>query len=241
MRLSTSSKIGRKIDVIGFDACLMSMLETAYAFRHLVSFLVSSEELEPGAGWDYVPIIRSLVSQPKMSSAQLAKLIVAAYKDRYGDYHNTTMSITDLNKVDAIADSVSRLGDTLTSLAMHQRPLIENSRSKLASFGADRGVPTSIDLATLTVQLSRDIADPDTAHAARDVQDALKQAILLQYASSVAAQKTGATGMAIYFPSSINDFNKDRYHTGYLKNNADHPLDFVHDTHWPDFLASYLK
>jgi hypothetical protein len=78
------------MDVIGFDACLMSMLETAYAFRRSASLLVSSEELEPGAGWDYVPIIRSLVSQPKISSVELSKLIVAAYKDRYGDFHNTT-------------------------------------------------------------------------------------------------------------------------------------------------------
>jgi hypothetical protein len=236
-----SSKIGRKVDVIGFDACLMSMLETAYAFRRSASLLVSSEELEPPAGWDYVPIIRSLVSQPNMSSLELAKSIVAAYKDRYGDFHNTTTSITDLSKVGAIAASVSHLGDALATLAVHQRPLIENSRSGLASFGANSGITTSIDLATLTIQLSRDVADPDTAHAARDVQNALTQAILLQYASSVAAKKTGATGMAIYFPSSLSDFNKDRYHTGYLKNNTDHPLDFVHDTHWPDFLASYLK
>lgn len=233
-----SSKIGRKMDVIGFDACLMSMLETAYAFRRSASLLVSSEELEPGAGWDYVPIIRSLVSQPEISSVELSKSIVAAYKDRYGDFHNTTMSITDLSKVDAIAVSVSHLGDALATVAVHQHPLIENSRSKLASFGTDG---TSIDLATLTIQLSRDVADPDTAHAARDVQNALKQAILLQYASSAAEKKTGATGIAIYFPSSLSDFNKDRYHTGYLKGNADHPLDFVHDTHWPDFLASYLK
>jgi hypothetical protein len=151
------------------------------------------------------------------------------------------MSITDLGKVDTIAASVSHLGDALAALAVHQRPLIQGARSKLASFGADSGIRTSIDLDTLTSNLSRDVADPETAHAARDVQNAVKQAILLQYASSVAAQKTGATGIAIYFPSTISDFNSDPYHTGYLKNNTDHPLDFVHNTHWPDFLASYLQ
>ena len=43
------------IDVIGFDACLMSMLETAYALRDSGSVMVSSEELEPGDGWKWRP------------------------------------------------------------------------------------------------------------------------------------------------------------------------------------------
>jgi hypothetical protein len=236
-----SSKIGRKLDLIGFDACLMSMIETAYAFRRSALLLVSSEELEPGAGWDYVPIIRSLVSQPKVGGLALAKAVVAAYKGRYGDYHNTTMSITDLGKVDAIAASVSHLGDALAALTVNQRSLIQSVRSKSASFGADGGIRTSIDLPTLTSNLSRNVADLNTAHAARDLQNAVKQAILLQYASSVAAQKTGATGMAIYFPSTMSDFNADPYHMGYLKDNTDHPLDFVRNTHWPDFLTSYLR
>jgi hypothetical protein len=151
------------------------------------------------------------------------------------------MSITDLGKVDAIAASVSHLGDALAALTVNQRSLIQSVRSKSASFGADGGIRTSIDLPTLTSNLSRNVADLNTAHAARDLQNAVKQAILLQYASSVAAQKTGATGMAIYFPSTMSDFNADPYHMGYLKDNTDHPLDFVRNTHWPDFLTSYLR
>lgn len=236
-----SSKIGHKVDLIGFDACLMSMIETAYAFRRSASLLVSSEELEPGAGWDYVPIIRSLMSQPKMSGLELAKAVVAAYKDRYGDFHNTTMSITDVDKVGAVAGSISYLGDALAALAVHQRLLIQGARSKWASFGADDGIRTSIDLVSLAGDLSRKIADPGTAQAARGVQTAVRQAILGHYASSVAVQKTGSTGLAIYFPSTKSDFTGDPYHTGYLKDNTDHPLDFVRDTHWPDFLASYLQ
>ena len=51
-----------KIDVIGFDACLMSMLETAYALRDRGAVMVGSEELEPGDGWSYDNFLENLVA-----------------------------------------------------------------------------------------------------------------------------------------------------------------------------------
>ena len=53
-----------KIDVIGFDACLMAMLETAYALRDSGSVMVASEELEPGDGWSYDNFLRRLSPTP---------------------------------------------------------------------------------------------------------------------------------------------------------------------------------
>ncbi|MBC7237708.1 MAG: peptidase C11, partial [Chloroflexi bacterium] len=40
-----------KLDVIGFDACLMSMIEVAYQLREVTHYMVGSQETEPGAGW----------------------------------------------------------------------------------------------------------------------------------------------------------------------------------------------
>ena len=51
---------GKKLDVIGFDACLMSMLEVGYAMRDVGNTLVGSEELEPGPGWKYDDWLRSI-------------------------------------------------------------------------------------------------------------------------------------------------------------------------------------
>ncbi len=44
---------GRKPDVIGFDECLMASTEVAHALRDSGSYLVASEEVEGGAGWQY--------------------------------------------------------------------------------------------------------------------------------------------------------------------------------------------
>lgn len=42
-----------KIDVLGFDACLMSMYEIGSVLAPYANYLLASELLEPGTGWDY--------------------------------------------------------------------------------------------------------------------------------------------------------------------------------------------
>ena len=44
---------GRKLDLVGFDACLMSNMAVLARYVELARFSLGSEELEPGAGWDY--------------------------------------------------------------------------------------------------------------------------------------------------------------------------------------------
>src|SRR5215213_3005576 len=58
---------GEKLDIIGYDACLMAMLETAYAMKDVGGYMVASEELEPGRGWDYEDWLKSLKSNPGMN------------------------------------------------------------------------------------------------------------------------------------------------------------------------------
>lgn len=42
-----------KLDLLGFDACLMATYETASAMAPLADRMLASQELEPGHGWDY--------------------------------------------------------------------------------------------------------------------------------------------------------------------------------------------
>jgi hypothetical protein len=42
-----------KLDIIGFDACLMAMYEVGSTLAPYGKYLLGSELLEPGHGWDY--------------------------------------------------------------------------------------------------------------------------------------------------------------------------------------------
>ena len=53
---------GHPYDIVGFDACLMGSLETAEALSDYAEWMVASEEIEAGAGWDYGPIVAAMGS-----------------------------------------------------------------------------------------------------------------------------------------------------------------------------------
>jgi hypothetical protein len=45
-----------KLDIIGFDACLMAMYEVGSTLAPYAHYLLASELLEPGHGWDYASL-----------------------------------------------------------------------------------------------------------------------------------------------------------------------------------------
>ncbi len=105
--------IGRKIDLIGMDACLMAMIEVAYQIRHFANIFVASQQTEPGEGWNYRSWLSSLSARPMMNEFDLAESIVRAYKEQYRyhpdaqDYTQSAIDLNNLNELKANIDSVA--------------------------------------------------------------------------------------------------------------------------------------
>ena len=81
---------GRMLELVGFDACLMATVEAAYAVSPYANYLVASQELEPGHGWNYEPIMRYLSENPAASGAELGKVIVDSYREHAIEAKNRT-------------------------------------------------------------------------------------------------------------------------------------------------------
>jgi peptidoglycan hydrolase-like protein with peptidoglycan-binding domain len=82
----------RKIDIIGFDACLMGMMEVAYQLKEHTKIVVGSEELEPGKGWDYAAIVSYLVENPSATNEDISKEIIRSFVASYEN--QTTLKVT---------------------------------------------------------------------------------------------------------------------------------------------------
>ena len=85
--------IGHKVDVIGFDVCLLGQIETAYQFKDLAHYVVASEKTEPGDGWDYAAGFKGLSEDSNTSPVDVAKSICTAYCAAYlpgGSSYQTT-------------------------------------------------------------------------------------------------------------------------------------------------------
>jgi len=109
---------GPRVDLIGFDACLMNVLEIAYQLRGLARVMVGSQENEPGVGWPYDKIVAEM-SKPGITPHGLAETIVSLYtaetnmrKPKESPY---TQSALDLEQVDTTYDLVCALVQKLAA------------------------------------------------------------------------------------------------------------------------------
>lgn len=107
---------GKKFDVLMLDACFMAMVEVASQVKNAASFMVASQEAEPGSGHNYTTITEKLSKTP-MNNREMACHIVSCYADEYsnivGDY---TQSAIDLSCAQEMEAHINKLALDLTAL-----------------------------------------------------------------------------------------------------------------------------
>jgi hypothetical protein len=100
------SVLGQPLDLLGFDACLMQMIEVAHAAAPYAKYQIGSTDLEPERGWPYDLIAAALTKNPAMDGMGLGKTIIKSYCDSYsmGSQGNTavTLSLLDLSRMDQV-------------------------------------------------------------------------------------------------------------------------------------------
>ena len=217
--------IGRKIDILGFDACLMSMLEVSYQVRGAAAYTVGSQEEEPNEGWPYDRVLKSLVANPAMTPAQLSGIIVRHYLASYGPSAGVTFSALDLEQADAVAAAVDRLGAALTAaLAGAQaRSSLFQVRGRVQEYSAP--YDDYVDLIDLCDGLTKLLPRSDVAAACKTVKAAVAAMVLDSGAKGAKVERSH--GSSIYFP-------KRRVCKLYAS------LDFAKKSDWAKFINAYV-
>lgn len=115
LALSTiSEKHQSKLEVIGFDACLMATLETAAVCAPYANYLIASEETEPSYGWDYDRIFNALGDGNAFNGDSFGELVVEGFLDYSVEANQEellTLSVIDLSVIDEVINDF----DSLTS------------------------------------------------------------------------------------------------------------------------------
>ena len=216
------SHFGSKIDLLGFDACLMGMLEVAYEIRNHVNIMVGSEMVEPGTGWSYDLILNELINNPNIDSLMFSKIIV----DNYGPTTTDPMSAADLNLVSSLATNVSNLANTIIGSSKAIRLVIKNIHDVKVKKYIVGSFFNHIDLFHFADLISQDFATGDIHDAAENVKFSLQQTV-----KHVKANSNNDNGLAIYFPENANLLDKDYNETTIL---------FAKDFNWDEFLVWYF-
>jgi len=213
----------RTIDVLGFDACLMNMIEVAYQLRGSVHYIVGSEELEPGDGWPYDQVLAALAKAPRTAPAALARRVVDLYVKSY-PRDSVTLSALDLRHLDVVTDAVDSLAAALI------KAIKDPAEYRVARRAVNRAqhydTKDFVDLADLCGQLvllSRDRAVKEAARATAAAVDDSGFVIAEKHRGTGVARSHGVT---IYVPRGDAS-------VAYRK------LDFARATRWATFIAAY--
>ncbi len=256
--IQAKTSIG-KLDVIGFDACLMSTIEVYTAIAPYADYAVASAEVEPTLGWAYAALLSFLDDHPESDGAALADAIVSSYiqqdelivddaaRSRYvksnydadsmtaaevikAETERTTLAAVDLAAVPALNASLNRL---VRALALVPQTQIAASRRYALAFESvfDENQPKpAIDLGSFAQLLRKNVNDPAVDAAADDLQAALDRTVI---DSAFGRKLKTISGISIHFPNSKLYKDADAGAASY----AQVAKTFVDSSLWDDFLA----
>ena len=198
---------GNKIAILGFDACLMNMLEIAHHLQNQVEFLVGSQEVEPGDGWPYDRVLEAV--NGNYSPRRLAGMIVDAYIADYRrrGQQNVTQSAIDLAKTPAAVRALNRLGARLAAAMPTVRAAVHKAHLQAQSYA----MADYADLAH-TASLIRDYVHvPVIQAAATDVIHTARSCVVK--AAHIGTGVRNSNGLSFWFPSSRDLYfaNRSKY------------------------------
>jgi len=257
------NEVGTKIDILGMDACLMSMAEVAYEVSDSVRYLVASEGFELNTGWPYHRILETLtdalVSDKQVDAGELAMTIVEKYISYYQDFElagaSTDLSACDLEKLRNLPEALDRLAKEL--LAELKNPAVSQAvvlaHWEAQSYKNDQYVDlwdfcNHLEAHCKELQAGAGVlgAGSIVTECVR-IQNAIERdpKIVLKSCYSGAAFQH-SHGISVYFPWAKSDFFPINPGENYDYLPKYENLKFAKDTegkptYWVKFLREYLK
>lgn len=187
-------KTGRKLDVLGFDACLMASAEVAEQLKDEATYFVGSQETEGGAGWQYNRVLskdtlaktdEAIRTRLDYTPKEFAQNIVTMAQGVQGDL--ATMTAFDTSKISALTDSVKNFGDAIVASPISSADLA-SAKNETQGFYEFHDLH---DFASKVAARAGD--DTNLADKAAAVQQAISDAIIAEQHSENYPNAHGVT------------------------------------------------
>jgi len=222
--------VGKDIDILGMDACLMSMAEVCYQVRETVKITVASEAQEDVEGWPYELFLSRLVNNPDMKPAELAKTIVEQFIVLYSDVENAATGLTacELSRVDTLAEAVDSLAARMLEDIGDDDVLDTLMLSRFRAWSDE--LVQSVDLYDFCQLLRRRSNQDEIRKACKQVMDVITDPKFVLKNMTLGNAMKYSNGVGIYFPV--------KYVSPLYKR-----LDFVGPdaTRWGTFIKQYVE
>ncbi len=212
--------LGRNIDVVGYDACLMSCVSVFYSMMDYCDIAIGSGPTEPGDGWPYERILAPLAAEPEMSPAELSEVVVDEYIRSYTDMNEdpndalkVTLAAYDMHEFPAVVKATEKFGMALATTAgwPPSGQAVQLNAVRAATHSYDMAAFAGIDLAAiypmydlheLATNIVRDklIFNDMLVEAAKEVRTAVEAAAIAVGVAHGEAHPN-VYSLGIYYPT----------------------------------------
>ena len=208
-----------KLDIIGFDAGMMSNLEVAASLVPYADYMVASEDIMPYSGWDYEGLFSFLSENPSAGAAQVGQVICDGVKETaWKEYEKlVSMSVIDLSDItklmqdfDTMARGMSQDANDISKLRAITAQL--DKACYIGSKTMFEGMSNLIDLESFSKSVYKAVK-ADYANIDRSVS----KVVIYRAAGKL---HTNSCGISIYYPkdrlaTDINKYKKVCVSAGY--------------------------
>lgn len=253
----------RKMDLWGFDACLMAQVAVMYELKDFVKVGVGSGYNEPGDGWPYDEVLGPLTEKPGMDEKEFAAIIVHEYIYSYNnkqqdpqDYPMVTQAAFDLELMDEVVAVLDEFSEELGSkgplggleylLQIYQARKNCNSYDMANVFVYDLTGYPLYDIIDFTEYLDQYIADAfPKNNMIQELTAKVRETITsdipgegFMFASEADQWHPDANGLSMYFPNKDEDsLSITQLPTNYLLSYEE--TSYAREHLWDEFLHSY--
>lgn len=148
--INIKKMLGRNLDFLGMDACMMAMLEVGYQLNDTVNVFVGSQQTEPGAGWAYSEFLTPLTRHPSnYNPTDLAKLVVQAYESFYKNGNNGldyTLSAVNCDNIDKLKQNIDQFIVNINACELINKAAIKSAIIAARNASIEFYYPEFIDM-----------------------------------------------------------------------------------------------
>lgn len=192
----------KNLEWVGFDACLMGMLEVANTFSSYADYLIASEEMEAGYGWNY-SFLESLSNGHHHDGAAAGKEIIDTYSTYYDSFEKYrpeyTLSCMDLSQCDEVITAFEEFINAANDeLKAGHYSILAKKRDRIKSFGkiSETECYDTIDLVDFADHFKNLFSEE-----AKNLERAVRNMVIYKQENIA-----GANGVAVYFPYDNKDY-----------------------------------
>jgi hypothetical protein len=250
---------GRRLDLLGANACAMSYLEAAVELSGCVDFIAASQVGVPFTGWPYQAILGGLTGD--MTTEAFGRLIVDRYVAQFGsspDGQHRAMSLLHLERAKAAARPFADLAAAVqgTICGSGANAVTARAHIRAAFLATSAGdvrplldlydlceelIGVSLDLKVLAPDPSLDALERAARTIQRDVNPLKADPMVFAHGG---AGTEGLHGIGVFAPfvTADSDLKRLGLADGVPEGRAEYEqLALVRDTPWPSLVFDGLR